>query len=310
MVSTASLYPKTKATSAPRPPPNLSSLQPFNSHSSPKTSKGLQFSSLLNHARQPFVIMLFSIVLGFTPNPHSNLYAIAVPAMVASQNVAKSKKADASNDHEFSVYTKELLESVPILEERIKEVKEGKGEMSVVKEALKTIREKRKRIEKVILGNLGKETEQLVIEKVQYLSKAEAILEVAFQLREELSKLMRREKARSGTSKGEVVVKEKERIDELEGRLEELEREFNGLAENVQELDQRIEMRERFTISVGIREIMFVERECEELVGELNKWLEQKEIERYSATSYQTGQIWYHYESLCAWQACIAKTLV
>lgn len=55
-------------------------------------------------------------------------------------------------------------------------------------------------------------------------------------------------------------------------------------------MKQKIGMRARFTLSGGIRQILFVERECKYLVENLNRGLAQKELDRYSTTLYQISQ--------------------
>ncbi|KAJ4810110.1 ATP-dependent zinc metalloprotease FtsH [Rhynchospora pubera] len=285
VVPTSSLPSKSKTISIPFSK-RSSSISPLKSHSSSEPSNHFHFSSILYHAHKPFAIMLFSIALSLTPHPFSKGYAIAKPAKVTSQNNVKSKKQNSSNEHEFSVYTERLLDCVPILENRIKEVIEEKGDMGLVQEALKEVRKRGNEIQKKILHNLWKELEQLGNEKVQCLTKAEMMLEKVLPVREELGKLVRREKVTAGESKAEVAIKERQRIVELERRLEGLEREYNGLIEKAEDFNQKIEMRERFTISVGMREILFVERECEELVGKLNQSLKQKELDRKLKDKY------------------------
>ncbi|KAJ3708584.1 hypothetical protein LUZ61_012289 [Rhynchospora tenuis] len=276
---------KAKTISIPFPQ-RSSSISPLKSHSSLEPTNHFHFSSILYHARKPFAIMLFSIALSLTPNPFFKGYAFANPAMVTSRNNVKSKKENSLNDHEFSVYTERLLDCVPILHKRIKEVIEEKGGMGLVQEALKEVKKRGNEIQKEILHNLWNELEQLGNEKVECLTKAEMMLEKVLPVREELGKLVRREKARAGESKGEVAVTETQRIVELERRLEGLEREFSGLIAKAEDLNQKIEMRERFTISVGMRELLFVERECEELVGKLNQSLKQKELDRKLKDKY------------------------
>ncbi|KAF3337156.1 hypothetical protein FCM35_KLT17743 [Carex littledalei] len=80
----------------------------------------------------------------------------------------------------------------------------------------------------------------------------------------------------------------RDRIEELERRLEGPEREFNGLIEKGEDLKQKIEMGARFTLSVGIREISFVERECKYLVENLNRGLAQKELDRFARSVLET----------------------
>ena len=84
--------------------------------------------------------------------------------------------------------------------------------------------------------------------------------------------------------KAKVAANEKEnenaRMKELEESVGVMEDEYNGVWERVGEIEDRISREETVALSYGVREINFIERECEQLVERFKREIKNKDFKR------------------------------
>lgn len=204
------------------------------------------------------------------------------PAMAATTVVTevtrKSKSSSAKeelnkNDHEYSHCTKSLLETVSGLITKIEEVKNGKNVVSSVEEALKEVKIKRKELQDVIMMGLYAKLRMLREEKKVLLKRSEEILGGVLKANREEERLRR--KATGG--QGEGV---KDKIVKLEEEMRNCEREYSEIWDRIGEIDDQILRRETVALSIGVRELLFIERECEQLVEGFLRKMRRSNTER------------------------------
>lgn len=63
---------------------------------------------------------------------------------------------------------------------------------------------------------------------------------------------------------------DREKAERLEECVDVMEREYNKIWERIDEIDDMVLKREMMILSFGVREFMFIERECVELVKSFN----------------------------------------
>lgn len=166
-------------------------------------------------------------------------------------------KNDATKDHQYAYCTNTLLETVPRLLSTLEDVREGNGSMNEVQQAMRAVSLKKREMENEIMSKLNEELKELWRDKGLLLKRAELIIDEISKAKGDYDKL--KQKASNGT--------EKARMERLDNRMGELERDYNEIWERVSEIDDLIARRETVALSFGIREISFIERECEQLVS-------------------------------------------
>lgn len=165
-----------------------------------------------------------------------------------------------NGDHEFSGYTRRLLAVVSDLLRGIEEVKSGNGDMNLVREALKMVKKKRREIQGEVLKKLNAEVREWKREKAEVIKKSGEVLDMGFAARKERDRILKEDEVDGGI--GEA----KEKVEKLEEMMSVAEDEYNLLWEKVGEIEDRILRKETMTYSVAIRELSFIERECDILV--------------------------------------------
>uniref|UniRef100_A0A6V7QXZ2 AAA+ ATPase domain-containing protein n=1 Tax=Ananas comosus var. bracteatus TaxID=296719 RepID=A0A6V7QXZ2_ANACO len=246
----ASSPPPISASHIPFPP--LQTPTPF--PQIPRTTT-ITTTTILDLARKPLALLLFSVAIGFLPSALAQS-GLSPPPL---------------HDHEFSIYTRKLLSAVSVLLERIEEVRASKGDLDIVREALKEVKERRKEVQGEVLGNLNAELRELRKDREELVKKSSEVMEAAFAARKERDRLLKSE----GGGGDEV----RESVERLERRLGEFEKEYNGLWEKIGEIEDRISRRETLTFSIAIRELSFIERESELLVERFSNQLRRKDRE-------------------------------
>jgi hypothetical protein len=73
---------------------------------------------------------------------------------------------------------------------------------------------------------------------------------------------------------------DKERMEALEERMKVMDEEYTSVWERIGEIGGEILRRETMALSVGVRELCFIERECEELVKRFSQEMRQKSTDR------------------------------
>ncbi|CAL2269646.1 unnamed protein product [Prunus armeniaca] len=210
-------------------------------------------------ARQ-LVLALFCFAIGFAP--FRTVRAIAAP--VVSEAVLD--KEVNSKGHEYSKYTKRLLETVSVLLKSIEEVRRGNGDVKLVEAAWKAVREKKEELQEEILDSLDGELRELRRDKQVLVKRSDDVFAEVVKVKRDLDKLV--------GNVGKEKVKER-----AEWRLGRLEEEYNEVWERVGEIEDRILRRETSAMSFGVRELCFIERECEQLVQSFTRQMRRKGTE-------------------------------
>ncbi|XP_077215991.1 ftsH extracellular protease family [Tasmannia lanceolata] len=219
--------------------------------------------------RKLLALSLFCIAVGFFPSRGIQMRAMSAPAVnVVSRDEVRRKRGSNLTDHEFSDYTRRLLEKVSALLERIKEVKSSKAGINDVKEALKSVILSRWELQEEVLNVLNGELREMRREKGLLVKKSRDVLESIEKAKKEQEKLLRKEDG------GEEV---KGKVAELENVMNESEEEYNALWEKVGEIEDKMLRKETMTYSVAIRELSFIQRESELLVERFNQQLKQQQ---------------------------------
>ncbi|XP_050142890.1 probable inactive ATP-dependent zinc metalloprotease FTSHI 5, chloroplastic [Malus sylvestris] len=213
-------------------------------------------------ARQ-VVLALFCFVFGFAQFRAGRGVAVAAP--LVSEAVLDKEEVK----YEYSEYTKRLLETVGVLLKSVDEVRGGNGDVKLVEAAWKAVRGKKDELQDEILGRLHGELRELRREKEGLVKRSDEVVAEVVKVKRELEKL-------AGNAGEE---KSKEMEERMEERLGSLEEEYNGIWEKVGEIEDRILRRETAALSYGVRELCFIERECEQLVQSFTRQMRRKNVE-------------------------------
>ena len=151
------------------------------------------------------------------------------------------------------------------------EVREGNGEVNEVEAALEAVKSKKEELRKEINGRLYPALKRLRRERKALWKRSGEIVGEILKATVEYEKL-----------KVKVAGNEKEnaRMKELEESVGVMEDEYNGVWERVGEIEDRISREETVALSYGVREINFIERECEQLVERFKREIKNKDFKR------------------------------
>ncbi|KAK7269162.1 hypothetical protein RIF29_21878 [Crotalaria pallida] len=232
---------------------------------------------------------VFCFAVGFSAVNAFRVPAIAVAATAATakkndvvlgkkdkNKKEKEKETKSAKSHEYADCTERLLEEVSGLLKIIDDVRDGNGDVDNVEEALEAVKSKKEELRKEIMDRLQKELRVLRREKGRLGKRAGEIIDEIIKAKKEYDKLKR---------KKAVDDNEKARMGVLEMRVEGLEKEYNGIWERVSEIEDLILRKETVALSYGVREINFIERECEQLVQRFQHDLRHKDIKSSPASS-------------------------
>ncbi|KAK6243386.1 hypothetical protein QUC31_009795 [Theobroma cacao] len=235
-----------------------------------KISSGyFSFQSLVKNLA--FTLLCFAIGLS-NLSPNGEFKGVAMAAIVEKVAVkGKEEEKEGTfrkDEHEFSDYTRKLLEAVSGLLRKVEEVRNGNGDVNEVGEVLKAVRVKKEELQGEIMRGLYVELRELKREKEELEKRAEEIVDKAVKVGREKGKVVG---GRGGKGKGKDVV------EKLEEGMERMEEEYSGIWERIGEIEDEILRRETTALSIGVRELCFIERECEELVQRFNSEMRRKE---------------------------------
>ncbi|XP_059437221.1 probable inactive ATP-dependent zinc metalloprotease FTSHI 5, chloroplastic [Corylus avellana] len=228
-------------------------------------------SSVLKCIAKPMLYALFCIAVGFSPIRGFRACAIAVPAVAEAimgrkENVKEGELIRlSSKGHEYSDCTRRLLETVSGLLRSIEEVRRGNGDIKEVEAAWKAVKSKKEELQREIMSELYVQMKELRKEKHGLEQRAEEIVDEVVIAKREYERLVRK-----GQEEG------KQRVERLEENLRGLEEEYNRVWERVGEIGDEIARREFVVMSFAMRELCFIERECEQLVGRFSREMRQK----------------------------------
>lgn len=212
------------------------------------------------------VYALFCIAVGFVP-----VGALPARAAVASEVTFKKEEREVNEEsyakgHEYSDCTKSLIEEVSWLLKCIEETRKGNGGLEEVRLALKAVKAKKE-------GLLGQIMEGLYSEAIELGKEKFSLEDRAVELRVEAVKVRREYENLEGSA-------EKERMEELKERMRAMEENYGRVWDRIGEIEDVIFRRKTIAMSFGVRELCFIERECEELVKRFNQETRRKGTER------------------------------
>ena len=197
---------------------------------------------------KPIAYALFYVFIGvFCP-----LLGFQKPALAAAASSATIEE----KGHKYSQYTRRLLATVSKLVKVIEEARNaGNEDFAVaVEEGLKEVKRTKTSLQEEILNGLYSELSVLKAEKEALMDRTEEIVSKSSKLKKEEQGLMR--KAKGGGDKLQRLREEKRS----------LEREYNDIWGRIGEIEDLIESQETIALSIGVRELLSIERECEALV--------------------------------------------
>ncbi|KAJ8760426.1 hypothetical protein K2173_015093 [Erythroxylum novogranatense] len=226
---------------------------------------------ILKGITRSIVYTLCCIAVGFFSV--SSLPAQAFIGPVSGEAALKEEldEQSQSKGHGYSDSTRSLLEEVSKLLKRIEEARKGNVALEQVKLALKAVKTKKEKLQGEIMEELFQEVRELKREKESLMNRADEMVDESMKLR--------REYENSETNE------EKDKMDELEEKMRVMEEEYSGIWERVGKIEDKILRRETMAMSVGIRELCFIERECDELVKMFSQELKRQQ------TSSEKGPI-------------------
>lgn len=215
---------------------------------------------------------LFCIAVSFSP-----FKVPAIAATVASEVKLDKKGREIETevvlkekDHEYADHTRRLLEMVSNLLKTVEEVRRGNSNVKRAKLALKAVKMRKKELQDEIMSGMYTELRELRLEKEKLVKRGGKIMDEFLMVQTEIESL-----------KGEKVGAE-----ELLDMIGRMEREYDELWERVGEIEDKMLRRETVALSIGVRELCFIERECEELVKRFSR-----EMTRRSALSSQENLV-------------------
>lgn len=179
---------------------------------------------------------------------------------ITEGNVKHWKK----NDHEYSDYTRRLLQTVSQLLRSIKQGRGGNGNIEEVESALKAVKEKKNELQDEIMNGLQKELNELRSEKYALLDSADNVVG-------EAQKLTRK---RRNLVAGKAEEATEFRMEESVRRIQE---KYEGIWERVGQVEDAMLRKETMALSVGIRELSFIEDECVNMVQRFKREIRVKE---------------------------------
>lgn len=231
---------------------------------------------MVDRITKPVVLTLFWLVIGLCSFGGFLKPTIAAAAPVASEAIptlkrSKSNQKEVNLRDEYTDYARRLLETVSGLLRSIKEVDSGNGDVEDVKVALKKVTLKKKELQDEIMSGLYEKLTVLKEETKALTDKSKEIHENVLTTKEKKESL-EEENA-------------KEQIMNLEVEMSIGEKEYNAILEKIDEIEDEMLRREAMALSIGIREVSFIERESKLLVENFTRNLGQKKFEGVSESS-------------------------
>ncbi|KAK4799841.1 hypothetical protein SAY86_025206 [Trapa natans] len=210
-------------------------------------------TSFIQQFHKPIACVLFCIALNFTPIRRIQAPAIAAPvATELKLNERVDGHLSDSKEHGSSSSTRRLLETVSAVLRCMEDIKRGNGSVEGLEAAMKAVKVKSAELQDEIMGVLYEDLRALRKEKEGLVKRSEEILDEALKLERGYKKL--------------AVKGDKVKVAKVEEKLGKLDEEYSDIWESVGEVDDMISRKETFALSIRVREIRFIEGECEALV--------------------------------------------
>nr|XP_043606226.1 probable inactive ATP-dependent zinc metalloprotease FTSHI 5, chloroplastic [Erigeron canadensis] len=238
-------------------------------------------NNVIKQITKPILVTVFCIVVGLFPSLgiYQNPPAIAGPLTTISEFLKKNKSKErvgSAKDHAFSEYTRRLLDTVSGLVKAIEEVRLNNGDIENVKVVLKDVKLKKRGLQDEIMTGLYGELSVLRGKKTELDRKSMEILSSMMKSKRERDRIL---------EKGGVKVVKDPSVVELDEVIRSKEKEFMEVSEEVGEIEDQMEMKETMALSIGVRELCFIERECTALVENFTREMKRKDTDRVPKNS-------------------------
>ncbi|KAL8520650.1 hypothetical protein ACS0TY_011260 [Phlomoides rotata] len=228
---------------------------------------------------KPIAYALFCIFIGvFCPVMGFQRHAVAAAPMGESA----LREENEENGHEYSRYTRRLLEAVSKLLKIIEEAKNAVKEdfAKDVEGGLKEVKMTRRVLQEEIMNGLYAELRVLKGEKDALEVRSEEIVGKASKAkRKEEESLMSKGKGGSDRS---LKLREERRS---------LEKEYDDTWERIGEVEDLISRKETMALSIGVRELLSIERECQALVESFLRERRREETQSTPVTKLSKGEL-------------------
>lgn len=235
---------------------------------------------MIKQISRPIAIAVFWIAIGLCPirGFHQKpAFAAPVTSEALKSKRSKSKQGGTNfKDHEFSDYTRRLLETVSGLVRIIEEVKSDNGDLKTVEVALKDVKLKKKELQDEIMNKLYAELSVLRGKKMELDRKSGEILDSMMKAKKERDKIF--EKSGDKKAKDQAVL-------ELDEAISIKEKEFMEISEEIGDIEDQMSIKETMALSIGVRELCFIERESTVLVENFIRETKRKSTDRVLKSS-------------------------
>lgn len=226
----------------------------------------------LKGAAKSVVLGLFCVAVGFLPFRRDQIRAIAAPQATREVRLESENAEKVERRHDYAEYTKRLLEVVSELIRVVEEVRKGSGDIVDVEKALKEVRLSKRKLEDELLSNFYGEFEKLKKRKDALIKRSEEIIDEVLKEKRSYEVFLR------DVDEDSNVKEQFERHEEVIRRLEE---EYKEIWEKTSDVDNQMRRKETMALSIGYRELAFIERESKQLVEAFRVELRKKNIPRY-----------------------------
>ncbi|GER55113.1 ATP-dependent zinc metalloprotease FtsH [Striga asiatica] len=226
-------------------------------------------------AAWPIIYALFYVVFGFVC-PFFGIRKPALAAVVTASPSSASQSVLSEENEEkgdkYPAHTRRLLGVVSKLLNTIQEAKDGKIEdtmVNSVKEGLNEVKTTKRALHEEIIEGLISELKVLNAEKEELIDRCEEIVNKELNLKWEEESLMT--KAKDGSVAGG------DRVEKLREGRRSLEREYNDALDRIGKIENLIVREETVALSIRVRELIFIEGECEAVVESFLKEIKGRE---------------------------------
>ncbi|KAK4484070.1 hypothetical protein RD792_011289 [Penstemon davidsonii] len=245
------------------------------------TSNNVEKNALAIAIAKPIAVALLYVVIGFLC-PVLGFRKPAFAAVAAADLVRSTENEE--NGHEYSHCTRRLLGVASQLVKIIEEARNFGGEdyAAKVEDGLKEVKMCKKALQEEIMDGFYAELRPLKKERDELMDRSEEIVEKVYKAKREEESLMR--KTKGGGDK----------IETLRMERRSWEKEYNDMWERIEEIEDMIAGKETMALSIGVRELLFIERECEALVEGFLKEMRSHNTQSYSeapVTKLSKGEI-------------------
>ncbi|KAL1560981.1 putative inactive ATP-dependent zinc metalloprotease FTSHI 5, chloroplastic [Salvia divinorum] len=208
------------------------------------------------YVAKPIAYALFYVFIGVLC-PFLGFQKPALAAVASAASSATIARGDnEEKGHKYSQYTRRLLATASKLLKVINEARNAGNEdfAAAVEEGLKEVKRTKTSLQEEILNGLYSELSVLKAEKEALMDRTEEIVSNSSKLNKVEQGLMR--KSKGGGDK----------LQRLREENMSWEIEYNDIWERIGEIEYMIESKETIALSIGVRELLSIERECETLV--------------------------------------------